>query len=113
MKFLATISAAVVALTVAASASAAIDVKAAKKIYKSPKNNCYKCHSLTKEKDGPSYHKVAEKYKGNPDAVEKLIHHITSGEMAKFPDGHKEKHKIVHEKDPEQLKNLVEWILSQ
>ena len=27
-------------------------------------NNCLKCHAIDKDKDGPSYKKVAEKYKG-------------------------------------------------
>jgi len=79
-------------------------------------NNCLKCHSVDKDKDGPSYKKVAEKYKGKAGAEEKLINHVTSGEKAKFPDGHEEEHKIVKTsppKDMAQIKNLVEWILSQ
>jgi cytochrome c len=79
-------------------------------------NNCLKCHAIEKDKDGPSYKKVAAKYKGKPDAQEKLIHHITSGEKAKFPDGHEEEHKIVKTsppKDMAQIQNLVDWILAQ
>ncbi|HEY8051009.1 MAG TPA: c-type cytochrome [Ramlibacter sp.] len=79
-------------------------------------NNCLKCHAIDKDKDGPSYKKVAAKYKGKPDAEAKLINHITSGEKAKFPDGHEEEHKIVKTsppKDMAQIKNLVDWILSQ
>ena len=79
-------------------------------------NNCLKCHSIDKDKDGPAYKKVAEKYKGKPEAEEKLINHITSGEKAKFPDGHEEEHKIVKTsppKDMAQIKNLVQWILAQ
>src|ERR1035437_4184426 len=72
--------------------------------------------SLSKDKDGPAYQKVAEKFKGKPDAEEKLIHHITSGEKAKFPDGHEEDHKIVKTdpaNDMAQIKNFVDWILAQ
>jgi cytochrome c len=79
-------------------------------------NNCLKCHAIDKDKDGPSYKKVAEKYKGKSDAEAKLINHLTSGEKAKFPDGHEEEHKIVKTsppKDMAQIKNLVQWILSQ
>ena len=50
--------------------------------------------------------------KGKPDAESRLITHITSGEKAKFPDGHEEEHAIVKSKDPDQIKNLVDWILS-
>lgn len=91
----------------------AADEEAAKALAR--QNNCFKCHAVSKDKDGPAYKKVAEKYKGKPDAEEKLIHHITSGEMAKFPDGHEEKHKIVQTDPPHdqaQIKNLIDWILS-
>ena len=92
----------------------ALDEAAAKQL--AQQNNCLKCHSTTKDKDGPAYHKVAEKYKGKPGAEARLIEHITSGEKAKFPDGHEEEHKIIKTsppKDMEQIKNLVQWILSQ
>jgi cytochrome c len=92
----------------------AVDVEAAKALAR--QNNCLKCHSIDKDKDGPAYNKVAEKYRGKANAEARLIDHITSGEKAKFPDGHEEEHKIVKTsppKDMAQIKNLVEWILSQ
>ncbi len=105
---------AITALVFTSFAHAAVDADAAKALAK--QNNCFKCHAIDKDKDGPSYHSVAEKYKGKPNAEAKLINHLTSGEKAKFPDGHEEEHKIVKTsppKDPEQVKNLVDWILSQ
>ena len=75
-------------------------------------NNCFKCHAIDKEKDGPAWNDVAKKYKGKPDALARLTKHLTTGEKAKFPDGHEEEHKIIKAKDPAQTKNLVEWILS-
>ena len=89
------------------------DVDAAKALAR--QNNCFKCHAIEKEKDGPAWKKVAEKYKGKDNAEARLIEHITSGEKAKFPDGHEEEHKIVQTsppKDMAQIKNLVDWILS-
>ncbi len=91
-------------------ATAAVDVEAAKTLARA--NNCFKCHGETKEKDGPAYVKVAEKYRGKAGAEEKLIHHLTSGEKAKFPDGHEENHKVINTKDMGEIKNLVGWILS-
>jgi cytochrome c len=91
-------------------ASAAVDVEAAKTLARA--NNCFSCHGETKQKDGPAYKNVAEKYRGKADAEEKLVHHLTSGEKAKFPDGHEENHKIINTKDMGQIKNLVNWILS-
>lgn len=101
-------------LMLASTAAQALDVEAAKALAR--QNNCLKCHSIEKDKDGPAYKKVAEKYKGKATAEARLIEHITSGEKAKFPDGHEEEHKIVKTsppKDMEQIKNLVQWILSQ
>jgi cytochrome c len=92
----------------------AIDEDAAKSLAK--QNNCFKCHAIDKEKEGPPFKKVAEKYKGKSDAQAKLVHHLTSGEKAKFPDGHEEEHKIVKTnppKDQDQVKNLADWVLSQ
>jgi len=102
---------AAVVLTFSASSFAAVDVDAAKLLAR--ENSCFKCHGIEKPKDGPAYTKVAEKYRGNAGAEAKLIHHITSGEMAKFPDGHQEAHKNLKDKaSPEEIKNLVDWILS-
>jgi len=97
-----------------APAAYAVDADAALALAR--QNNCLKCHAIDKDKDGPAYKKVAEKYKGKPNAEARLIEHITSGEKAKFPDGHEEEHKIVKTnppKDMAQVKNLVQWILSQ
>lgn len=101
-------------LMLAATAAQALDVEAAKALAR--QNNCLKCHAIDKEKEGPAYKKVAEKYRGKATAQARLIEHITSGEKAKFADGHEEEHKIVKTsppKDMEQVKNLVQWILSQ
>ncbi len=97
-------------LAFSVNASAAVDVDAAKTLAR--ENNCFKCHGVDKEKDGPSYKKVAEKYRGKAGAEERLITHITSGEKAKFPDGHEEEHKVIKTKDMDQIRNLVNWILS-
>jgi cytochrome c len=102
--------AAAIALTVSSSAFAEIDADAAKKLAR--KNNCFKCHAVDKEKDGPSYQKVAEKYRGKTDGEEKLIDQITTGKKVKFPDGHEDEHKIIDTQDMDQIKNLVNWILS-
>jgi cytochrome c len=109
------LAAAVAAAALAfAPAARAVDADAAQSLAR--QNNCLKCHGIDKDKDGPSYKKVAEKYKGKADAEAKLANHITSGEKAKFPDGHEEEHKVVKTsppKDMAQIKNLVQWILAQ
>ena len=37
---------------------------------------------------------------------------MTSGLKVKLEDGTEEEHKIIDTKDPAQLKNLADWILS-
>jgi len=92
-------------------AAAEVDAAAAKKLAR--KDHCLRCHAVEKKKEGPSYHAVAYKYKGQPDAADKLVQHITSGEKVKLSDGHEEEHKIVGTKDEAQIRNLIAWILAQ
>lgn len=76
-------------------------------------SGCFKCHTVAKKKDGPAYRDVAAKYKEVADAEDKLIYHITSGEMVKFDDGHEEHHKKVKARSADEARNLVRWILAQ
>jgi len=76
------------------------------------RSGCFKCHAVDKKKDGPALRDTAAKYKGSPDAPQKLIYHVTSGEKVKFDDGHEEDHKKVKTKDPNETRNLIDWILS-
>jgi cytochrome c len=87
-----------------------VNVEAAKTLAR--QSNCFKCHAVSKEKEGPAWHDVAVKMKDKPGAEARLTTHITSGEKAKFPDGHEEEHPIVKTKDKAAIKNLVDWILS-
>ena len=91
-------------------AAQALDADAAKALAK--QNNCFRCHGLDKDKDGPAWNKIAAKFKADPKGEEKLLHHLSSGETAKFPDGHEEAHAILKADDPNEAKNLVDWILS-
>ncbi len=77
------------------------------------KDHCLRCHSSTKQKEGPSYSAMAAKYRGNPDAEARLYEHLTTGEVAKMSDGHTDFHKSIATEKPEKIRNLVRWILSQ
>ena len=90
-----------IALCLALPARAA-DADAAQALAK--KSNCMKCHSVSAKKEGPSFKDVAAKYKGQADAEQKLITHLTTK-----PDVHAN----VKTKDANEVKNLVQWILSQ
>jgi cytochrome c len=91
--------------------AADINVDAAMALAK--KNDCFKCHAIEKTKKGPSYKKIAAKYKGKADGEEKAIKNFTTGPKVKLEDGTEEDHKIIDTKDAKELKNLAQWILSQ
>jgi cytochrome c len=105
------IAAMALGLLLSAPAARAFDEDAAKALAK--KNDCTKCHAIDRDKKGPSYKKIAEKYRGKPDGEKKAIHNMTAGEKVKLDDGTEEEHKIINTKDPEALKNIAAWILSQ
>ena len=89
--------------------SFAVDAASAEALAR--QQNCLKCHGIDKNKEGPSFKEVAAKYKGKSAAEQRLITHITTGEKAKFPDGHEEEHKIIKATEAE-TRNLVQWLLS-
>lgn len=104
------IAAGVLAATLGAGTAQAVNADGAQMLAR--QSGCLKCHAVDKKKDAPAYRDIAAKYAGNKDAEAKLTHHITSGERVKFEDGHEEDHKVVKSKDPAEIKNLVDWILS-
>jgi len=99
-----------VALGISADANA-VDAAAAQQLAR--QSNCLKCHAVDRKKEGPAYKDVAAKYKGKPDARERITFHVTSGEKVKFEDGHEEEHAIVKTKDKDKIDNIVDWILAQ
>jgi len=103
--------AALAALAIWASESSAADAVAARKLAR--KESCLRCHAVDKKKEGPSYQAVAYKYKGQADAIDKLVEHITADNKVKLSDGHEEFHRITKTKDPEQIRNLITWVLAQ
>jgi len=88
------------------------DAAAAKKLART--DHCLRCHAVDRKKEGPSYQAIAYKYKGQADAQDKLVKHITSGEdRVKLSDGHEETHKFDKTTDMDKINNLVGWILAQ
>jgi cytochrome c len=72
MKLVIPVIVATISLTMAGFAQAA-DMPAAGKA------KCGACHDVDKKKMGPSYMDIAAKYKGDADAVGKLVANITKG----------------------------------
>ncbi|MCX7165299.1 MAG: c-type cytochrome [Rhodocyclales bacterium] len=90
---------------------AAVDEAAAKALAK--KNDCFKCHAIDKTKKGPSYQKIAAKYKEKKLGEKDAIKQMTTGPKVKLEDGTEEDHKNIETRDPKELSNLAQWILSQ
>jgi cytochrome c len=76
------------------------------------KSGCLKCHSVTQKKDAPSYKSIAEKYKGKPDAEQKLYTHLTTHPKVKV-DGKEEEHDSPKTTNDAEIRNLVRWVLSR
>jgi cytochrome c len=91
-------------------AAAEVDAAAAQALMK--KSGCFKCHSVTAKKEGPPYKETAAKYKGKPDAEQKLYTHLTTNPKIKV-DGKEELHDSLKTKDEAEIRNVVRWILSQ
>ena len=72
---------ATVALTAPAFAGSAEDIIA--------KEKCNKCHTATTTKKGPSWASVAEKYKGNAEAPNKIFLQLKNGGKVGDEDDHK------------------------
>lgn len=96
-------------LTMASLPAHALDAAATEALMR--KSGCFKCHAVDKDKDGPSYKELSKKWKGKPDAVEKLTTHITTSPMVKI-EGKEEEHGALKSKDPAEVKSVIDWVLS-
>ena len=76
------------------------------------KSGCFKCHSVDKKKDAPSYKEIAAKNKGKPDAEQKLFTHLTTNPKVKV-DGKEETHDNLKTKNDADVKNVVQFVLSR
>jgi cytochrome c len=90
--------------------SRAVDADAAQTLAR--RSGCFKCHAIDKTKEAIAWKEVAKKHKGKADAEAELTKHVTTGPKVKLEDGSEETHPIVKTKDPAEIKNLVDWILS-
>lgn len=75
-------------------------------------SGCFKCHAVDTKKVGPPWKETSARYKGDKDAVAKLTKHLTGGGKMKNSEGKEEDHPAAKSKKPEDVKNLVDWILS-
>ena len=76
------------------------------------KSGCANCHSLDKKKVGPSYKEISQKYKGTEGADAKLFTHLTTHPKV-MVDGKEESHASLKTTNDDDVKSVVQWILSQ
>jgi cytochrome c len=98
------------ALALAASTEAgAVDAAAAEGLAR--QSACFKCHAVDTKKVGPAWKETAAKYKSDKDAEAKLTKHLSGGGKMQY-GGKEQDHPAAKSKKPEEIKNLVDWILS-
>jgi cytochrome c len=93
-----------------------IDAEAAERQIRA--NGCSRCHAPVKNKEGPSWTQIAQKYQGRADAEDRLVHFLLSrpGEPVLFADGREEPHRSIRpsaDADLNDVRNLVAWMLSR
>ncbi len=98
------------ALVLASSPSAAADAGAAKSLAK--ENDCFKCHAIDKTKKGPSYKKIAAKYKEKKLGEKEAIKQMTEGKKVKLEDGTEEEHKALDPSEKAEIDNIIQWVKS-
>jgi cytochrome c len=73
------------------------------------KNACLGCHAVDKKLVGPAYQDVAAKYKGQPDAVAKLMKKVKAGGSGVWGPVPMPANPGLSDAD---LKTVVEWVLA-
>lgn len=92
------------------SATAAVDEADAQALMKASK--CLTCHSIDKKKDGPAYREVAQEYRDDPEAQQKIVEWL-SGEHEIEIDGEPDSHPPAKTRDVARIGNLAAWVLSR
>jgi cytochrome c len=71
------------------------------------KNNCMACHAVDKKLVGPSYKDVANKYRGQSDAADKLAKKIRAGGSGVWGPIPMPPHPQVSEADAKKLATFI------
>ena len=76
------------------------------------RSGCFRCHAVDRAKVGPAYKDVAAKYRGAPDAEQRLFIHLTTGPKIKV-DGQEEEHVAMTKVAEADIRAVARWILSR
>ena len=72
-------------------------------------SGCFSCHSASEKVVGPSYKAVAEKYRGQSDAVDHLVQSVRNGSRGTWGRIPMPPHSSLPEAD---VRQLVTWVLA-
>ncbi|MDX1594595.1 MAG: hypothetical protein R3298_10110 [Gammaproteobacteria bacterium] len=75
------------------------------------KNKCFKCHAITREKVGPAYINVSQKFNDDPDGRQKIYTHLTTSPEIEV-EGRKETHVNLEADGDEEINEVINWLLS-
>ena len=93
-----------------AAGSLLLSFPAAASLELAKKHNCTACHQVDKKLIGPSYQDVANKYKGQKDAAQKLTAKVKKGSTGVWGNVPMPPNAAVPDAD---IKTLVAWVLAQ
>jgi cytochrome c len=77
------------------------------------KSNCMKCHAETRSREGPSFQRIAEKYRGKSDAEALLTRYVSTVVRIRDRDGIEDDHEPLKTNDPAEIRAVVRWILAR
>jgi cytochrome c len=101
---------ALLVLAAGVSQAAEIDEASAQAVLKA--NKCMTCHSVDKKKDGPAYAEVANKYRDDAEAIQKIIDWLSAEHTVEI-DGEEDTHPMAKARNADEVRNLANWILSR
>jgi cytochrome c len=76
------------------------------------RSGCFKCHAVDRTKLGPAYREVAAKYRGSPDAQQRIYLHLTTSPVIRI-DGQEERHVAMPKASEAEVRAVAAWILSR
>jgi cytochrome c len=72
-------------------------------------SGCFTCHDLREPLRGPAWSEIAERYRGDEGAFERLVATVISGGSGNWGDDVMSPNRRVPERD---VRILVEWLLT-
>ena len=75
------------------------------------KSKCFKCHAIEREKVGPAYINVSQKFGEDPDGRQKIYTHLTTSPEVEV-EGKMENHVNLKAGGDEDINEVISWLLS-